>query len=110
MFRAALESEGYAVEEAPDGRTALALARTLPLSMILQDLVLPDVDGFDLLKQLRAATINAPMPILAMSGFLSRLEEARLASVGFDDYLPKPVEISRLLQVAKQNVGHAAAS
>ena len=54
MVRVALASEGYAVLEAPDGATALQLAAGHHLDLVLQDLLLPDMDGFDLVGRLRA--------------------------------------------------------
>jgi PAS domain S-box-containing protein len=98
LVRVTLVGEGYAVLEAPDGRTAVELTRTGHPDLILQDLLLPDVDGFDLLNQLRALPEGAAIPIVAFSGFLSRLESARALSRGFTDFLPKPLEPSRLVQ------------
>jgi PAS domain S-box-containing protein len=99
MVRVTLETAGYSVLEAPDGRTALELMGKRPPDLVLQDILLPDMDGFDLIKQLRALPGAAEIPILGFSGFLSRLEQAKTLQVGFTDFVFKPVEPSRLLQV-----------
>ena len=96
MLRITLESEGYAVVEAADGRAALAALEREKPALVLQDLVLPDMNGFELLRQLRQLGGEAT-PIIALTGFLSRIEEARGAEVGFTALLLKPVEPSHLL-------------
>jgi PAS domain S-box-containing protein len=97
MLRITLESEGYTVIEAADGRAALAVLEREKPALILQDLVLPDMNGFELLRQLRQLGGEAT-PIIALTGFLSRIEEARGAEVGFTALLLKPVEPSHLLE------------
>src|SRR5260221_8022156 len=101
MLRLALVTEGYAVVEAADAREALAAAgNTLP-DLILQDLILPDMDGLELLRRLRALPGGAELPILALSGFLSRLEEAHTDRDGFTALLVKPIEPSRLIDAIR---------
>jgi PAS domain S-box-containing protein len=99
MMGRVLATAGYEVLEAPDGRTALDLMRRAdPLpSLILQDIILPDIDGFDLVRQLRAGPHGTEIPILACTGYLSSAEEAQVASVGFDGLMLKPIERSLLL-------------
>jgi len=101
LVRVTLVGEGYTVLEAPDGRTAIELTRTRSPDLILQDLLLPDIDGFDLLLELRALPDTAAIPIVAFSGFLSRLESARALSLGFTDFLSKPVAPSHLLETIR---------
>ncbi|HEX4476571.1 MAG TPA: response regulator [Polyangiaceae bacterium] len=98
MLRVTLESEGYSVNDVPDGRTALAFAREHVPDLVLHDLILPDMDGFQLVRELRAMPGLRDVPIVALSGFASRLEEARATSVGFTALLLKPVEPSRLVE------------
>src|SRR5215212_2703421 len=98
MLRLTLESEGYATREAPDARTALAAAAESWPDLVLQDLILPDMDGLELLRHLRAMPRGPELPILALSGFLSRLEESPTDAVGFTALLVKPIEPARLLE------------
>jgi PAS domain S-box-containing protein len=97
VFRVALAGEGYTVLEAPDGRTALELMARHAPQMVLQDLILPDMDGLELARQLRACAAGAAIPIVAVSGFLSQMEQTHSLQAGFTDYLFKPVEPSHLL-------------
>ena len=95
MVRTALQRNGHEVIEAVDGRSARELMREQP-RVILQDLMLPDVDGFELVGQLRELA-TSEISILAFSGFVSKLDEARVSTVGFDDIIPKPIAPSRLV-------------
>jgi two-component system, cell cycle sensor histidine kinase and response regulator CckA len=94
----ALETKGYRVLVAGDGADALRLMTEKP-ELVLLDLVLPDGSGFDLLPRLREASADATIPILACSGLVSSLDDARIATAGFDDVISKPVEPSRLVQI-----------
>ena len=91
MLRLTLQAESYDVLEAGDAATALELAPAVKPDLVLQDLRLPDMDGFDLLARLRELPALADIPVIAVSGFVSRLEEARASSIGFTDFLVKPV-------------------
>jgi len=82
MLRITLETDGYSVTEAGDGRSALAALEQGVPALVLQDLILPDMNGFELIRQLRSRG-GSGIPILALSGFLSRVEEARGAEAVF---------------------------
>src|SRR5262245_40827105 len=77
LIRVTLESEGYLVHEAPDARSALDWLRTNQPRLIVQDLVLPDLDGLDLLVRIRALPHGQHVPVLCLSGFVARMREAR---------------------------------
>ena len=101
MMRFALESEGFRVLEAGDGRTALSLAAQTPPDLVLQDYVLPDMDGQQLVEHLRAAPATADTPVLVVTGMVSQLDELRRSARGRTTFLPKPIEPSRLLEVVE---------
>lgn len=97
MVRVALEKCGYEVREAGDGATALERLQQFRPELIIQDLHLPDIDGVELVRQLRARPAGEGIAIIAFSGLMSRMEEAAALRAGFTDYLFKPVEPSRLI-------------
>lgn len=101
LVRFTLENQGLTVLEAPDAKTALALFPQHTIVLVLQDLCLPDMDGFDLVSKLRALPGATDIPILVFSGMLSHHDEARVSSAGFDDLITKPVEPSRLVQIVR---------
>jgi PAS domain S-box-containing protein len=103
MVKNALARHGYEVLEAADGATArLLMARERP-RIVLQDLMLPDADGFVLVGELRKLA-GPDVAILAFSGFVSKLDQARISSVGFDDIIPKPIAPSRLLPLLEAHM------
>jgi signal transduction histidine kinase/CheY-like chemotaxis protein len=108
LVRFALERKGYQVLAAGTGRMALKVLESSRVDLVLQDLVLPDMDGFELAAQLRAQLNTPHVPLLAFTGLLSKLDESRVAAVGFDDVVVKPIEPSRLVQVVKAFLASAA--
>ena len=94
LLRSWLEPEGYTVSSAPNGKDGLDLARSLVPDAILLDVLLPDIDGWDVLQQLRLERRTRDVPILVVSV----LEDRQLGlALGAADYLVKPVERQLLL-------------
>lgn len=90
-----LESEGYEVESAEDGLRGFELARTCSPDLVVLDLMLPGMDGYSILKKLRAEGKDVPVLILTARG-----EEADKVfgfRLGADDYVTKPFSLSELL-------------
>ncbi len=94
-----LESLGHRVLRAHNGKEAIELARRHSPDMITLDLVMPDVDGFAVLRQLRANAETASIPIICIS---IRPDATSAIAQGADFYLEKPVDIERLREVASQ--------
>ncbi|MBI4819178.1 MAG: response regulator [Deltaproteobacteria bacterium] len=101
MFRVALEREGLRVLEAQDARTALEHMKRQAPDLVLQDFCLPDMAGIDLVRKLRGLPGGQDLPIIALSGFLEGMEEARSVSAGFTSFLVKPIEPSRLVDAIR---------
>jgi two-component system OmpR family response regulator len=90
-----LGREGHAAETAFDGRTALARALVEPFDLLIVDWMLPDLDGVQVVKRLRAADVGVPVLMLtARSQVEDRVEGL---DAGADDYLPKPFAFPELL-------------
>ena len=90
-----LESEGYEVEAAEDGSRGFELARSTNPDLVVLDLMLPGMDGYTILKKLRAEGKDVPVLILTARG-----EEADKVfgfRLGADDYVTKPFSLSELL-------------
>ena len=80
LIRAALEPEGYEVLEAAGGREALERMRLEPIDLVVCDLVMPDVDGFEVIARLKANPETAPVPIVVCTAHdLSEADKARLS-------------------------------
>jgi len=87
LIRMTLEREGYEVHEAEDGYKALSKAREVIPDIVLLDVMMPDMDGFEVLKELRQ-TSSVPVIILTVKG--TEADKVRGLELGADDYVTKP--------------------
>jgi len=90
-----LEFEGYGAEVASTGREGLRLARQRTASLIVLDLMLPDMDGFRVLRELRDRGVDTPVLILTAMG--DEADKVRGFRFGADDYVTKPFSLLELL-------------
>jgi PAS domain S-box-containing protein len=104
IVRVALERHRWRVLDAETGQQGLDLIVKHRPDVILQDIVLPDKDGFDLVGEIRALPEAADATIIAFSGLLTPEDEARIALGGFDDIIAKPIEPGRLSQMLDVHV------
>lgn len=109
LVRFALQHEPLELAEAGDGATALEMIAQRRPDLILQDLLLPDMDGFVLAQRLRELPATHDVPILAFSGLLSQLDEKRIAGLGFTDFVTKPIEPSKLIRIVRAHLPSAGA-
>ena len=93
-----LEKQGYTVEAAGDGRSALEAARRLKPDLILLDIMLPELDGFEVTKFLRR---EMNVPILMLTARDDEIDRVVGLEVGADDYLTKPFSMRELLARVK---------
>lgn len=91
----ALREEGYAVDMAADGREGLYKAQGAPYDAVVLDLMLPQLDGWSVLKELRRKAIAVPVLVLTARDALP--DRVRGLDSGADDYLTKPFELQELL-------------
>ena len=87
-----LSRAGYGVEHAADGETALALLDSDPLpALVLLDVMLPKVDGFELLRRIRAERRTKALPVVMVTSFSRDRDAARGRELGANDYIVKPL-------------------
>jgi len=99
-LRDILELSGHQVEVAYDGQAALAAARVFRPQVVLCDIGLPQADGYELARQLRADAALQDVVLVAVTGYASAEDVERAHAAGFERHLakpPSPVEIQRLL-------------
>jgi two-component system, cell cycle response regulator DivK len=97
MLSRRLERRGYEVVIAVDGGQGLALARSEAPDLILMDMSLPVLDGWEATRQLKAAPETRAIPIIALTAHAMSDDRDRAIDAGCDDYDTKPVELPRLL-------------
>ncbi len=108
LIREILEESGYVVDTATDGRAGLSKATILPYDAVILDLLLPMMDGWDVLESLRE-THKTPVLILSARDALS--DRVLGLDLGADDYLAKPFErvelLARLRALIRRSAGQA---
>jgi two-component system cell cycle response regulator DivK len=105
MLRRRLTSRGYEVIVACDGREGVRLALAASFDMILMDMSLPEVDGWEATRQLRADPRTHATPIIALTAHAMAGDRDRAIEAGCDDYDSKPVDLPRLLQKIEARLG-----
>jgi CheY-like chemotaxis protein len=98
-----LRRHGYRVERAATGEEALRRHEELLPDLILVDLALPDIDGFELARRLRVRDNgDRHTPIVAVTGRVSSTDRERCREAGMDDFLTKPVELADLTRIVER--------
>ncbi len=95
MLDAALSHHGFAVDPAPNGRTAIEKALAAAPDLILLDVMMPDLDGFEVCRRLRADGVKTP--ILFLTAKDATEDKVRGLTLGGDDYLTKPFSLEELV-------------
>jgi len=101
LFREVLRSSGYRTLEAETGERAVALTTEHRPDLVLMDIHLPDIDGVEALRMLRADERTASVPVLAVTAQAMEGDRERFLGAGFDGYLSKPVNIPDLLAAVR---------
>ncbi len=92
VLRRRLERQGYAVEQAADGQAALAKVSAAPFDLVLLDVLMPGLDGFEVLKHLKSDAKTAHLPVIMISALDDIASIVRCVEAGAEDYLPKPFD------------------
>jgi len=109
LLRDVLEVHGYATITTAEGGAAVSLAREHRPDLILMDLQLPDISGFDAARQLKADEETRAIPIIAVTAFALAGDEHRALTSGCDAYLAKPIVIREFLEMVERFIGAAQA-
>ncbi|WP_207476543.1 response regulator transcription factor CtrA [Arenibaculum pallidiluteum] len=104
-----LQSEGFIVDSTDLGEDGLEIGKLYDYDIIILDLMLPDIDGYEVLRRLRAARVSTP--ILILSGLSEPDHKIRGLGIGADDYLTKPFDkrelIARIQAIVRRSKGHS---
>ncbi len=91
-----LQREGYYIYSARNGKEALAVAEKLP-SLILLDVMMPEIDGIEVLKLLKKNPLTQSIPVVFLTAKGSEVDEVIGLELGADDYITKPISIPKLI-------------
>ena len=98
MLSRRLMKKGYTVAIATDGLMGVEMAHTEKPDLILLDMSLPEIDGWEAAKRLKADAATKAIPIIALTAHAMVQDKERAIAAGCDEYDTKPVEITRLLE------------
>jgi len=96
LVKRILEVEGYKVVEAASGLAGLSTAKTIQPDLILMDINLPELDGYELTKRLRQIKHLADVPIIAMTANVMKGDREKTLAAGCDGYIQKPIDVDEL--------------
>ena len=108
MLKSRLQRRGYDVVVAMDGEQAVEMALAEEPSLIIMDLSLPNVDGWEATRRLKANEKTMHIPVVALSAHAMVGDREMALDAGCDDYDTKPVEFERLLDKMRALLGKAA--
>jgi len=97
MLSRRLQRKGYEVAIAVDGLEGVQMAKSGAYDIVLMDMSLPELDGWEATRQLRAAAETSRVPIIALTAHAMAGDREKALEAGCDDYDTKPIDLQRLL-------------
>ena len=107
LFNDLLEAKGYTTIKTSDGMQAVKLAREHHPDLILMDIQLPEVSGLEVTKWLKQDEELRVIPVIAITAFAMKGDEAKMREGGCEDYLAKPISVARFLELVRKYAGEA---
>jgi CheY-like chemotaxis protein/nitrogen-specific signal transduction histidine kinase len=102
MLTTLLKTEGARVASARSGEDALRLVRENNFDLVISDISMPAMDGYQLLQEIRAISTAKKVPALALTGYGRSADIERARAAGFAQHLTKPLDITRLLEIVRE--------
>jgi CheY-like chemotaxis protein len=106
MLTRRLERKGFEVVIAVDGQAGIDMASSAGPDIILMDLSLPVIDGWEATRKIKADPATQPIPVIALTAHAMAGDEQKALAAGCDDYDTKPVDLKRLLGKIENLLGH----
>ncbi|NJL01049.1 MAG: EAL domain-containing protein [Spirulinaceae cyanobacterium SM2_1_0] len=104
-----LSAEGYSVRKSLNGSMAITAAQASPPDLILLDIMMPEMDGYEVCRQLKAAAATATIPVIFLSALDEAFDKVRAFQVGAADYVTKPFQVEEVLVRIKNQLALRAA-
>ena len=105
MLSRRLTRRGYEIVTALDGSEGLSMASSEKPDLILLDMDLPKIDGWEVARRLKSDTETNQIPIIALTAYAMAGDREKALEAGCDDYDTKPIEFKRLLGKLESNLG-----
>ncbi len=110
MLSRRLTRKGYEVVNAVDGEQGMAMARSEAPDLILMDMSLPVLDGWEATRQLKSAPETQAIPVIALTAHAMAGDREKAVEAGCNDYDTKPIELPRLLEKIEALLGEKAST
>ena len=98
LFCDLLRAHAFAAEPVRDGREAVARARETRPDLIIMDIQMPHVTGYELILELKADPELRAIPVMAVTAYAGRDDEERIRAAGAEAYVSKPISLARFIQ------------
>jgi two-component system, cell cycle response regulator DivK len=98
LFRDLLSSKGHRILETREGLEAMRIAQTEKPDLILMDIQLPEISGYDLIRMMKDDSNLLSIPIIAITAFAMKGDEEKIRMSGCDDYLSKPISVGSFFE------------
>ncbi len=104
LLKGILTEEGYAVSSAKNGNEALTIAQNQKLDLILLDISMPDMDGYEVCRKLKGDPSTSKIPVIFISALSDILDKVKAFGVGGVDYITKPFQLEEVLARVQTHV------
>ena len=108
IYSTILTFSGYQVVEATDGEAGLAAARDRQPDLILMDVSIPKIDGWEVTRMLKSDPATSTIPVIALTAHALATDRERAQEIGFDGYISKPAEPRQVLAEVERRLGKPA--
>lgn len=102
LFRDVLQVVGYTTIEATNGKQGIDLAKARQPGLILLDIQMPVMDGFEALRILKGDATTKNIPVIVLTSYAMKGDKERICKAGCDGYIAKPVDIDELLKTVAE--------
>ena len=102
LARDVLQAKGYATLEAVNGEDGVRLALEHRPDMVLMDIQLPDINGVEAFRRIRANVDTARIPVVAFTASVTSMDRHRITDAGFDGFIGKPVNLKEFLETVRK--------
>ncbi len=104
LARDVLQAKGYATLEAVNGEDGVRLALAHKPDMVLMDIQLPDINGVEAFRRIRANADTASVPVVAFTASVTPMDRHRITDAGFDGFIGKPVNLKEFLETVRKTL------
>jgi CheY-like chemotaxis protein len=99
LLQAVLNSKGYSIDTAQNVKDAFSIINRKMPDLILLDLLMPRINGFDFLKEIKADKKNKDIPIIVVSALTDQENIQKAMSLGANEFITKPVDVQKLVDI-----------